>query len=228
MKVSRYGAEIMQRLEGEGVRLTPMDVLRINDIGLAIESPAGEQPGTDSPVVVWAGDVPFYALTLQAAEWQESFALRWWEGEMQTKAIAYAHARARVPDAFKGDMEQRRLASAIIAAWWKCLPVTPAEVYAAVEAVQTHSMSDTVPADDSDAPDVVRQLVSDLVASTSVPASEWRMESLSFALNTFRTWARSQAAINGISPDELRKSTTARANMQMFKLLDEIRGRQRG
>jgi len=73
---------------------------------------------------------------------------------------------------------------------------------------------------------MVRQLVADLVAQTGIAPDAWRGEALSFGLQTYRSWARSQAAIMGASVEESQKSAANAANALMFKLIGRIEKRR--
>ena len=230
MRVSRYAAGIMARLEREGHKLTPLDVLRLNAVGLRIESPAGEPSAVDCPSVAWAGDVPFHALTLAAADWLDVCAFPWWARDVgaMEKAIAYAYNQGRAAGAFDGAMLQRKTAEATISVWWRKLPCTQAEICAAVETIRCMDASlDGAPVKGMDKePGAVRQLIADLVAATGIPADKWRGEALSFGLQTYRSWARSQAAIMGASVEESKKSAANAANALMFKLIGRIEKRK--
>lgn len=226
MKASKYAAEIMADMERGGLRLTPADVLRLNALGLQVECPCGEPPGVNSPAVVWAGAVPFYALTMQAANWQEVYASRWFREDYLTKAIAYAHAHGRDKGAFDGELTSKAGAKAVIDSWWRMLPCTDGEVWAAVNAVQAAELTETPAAKtDDDAPEGVHELLADIVAATGIAADVWRCEALSFVLLTYRAWARARAAEQGMSYEELKKSGVARATLAMAKAVAEINAR---
>lgn len=226
MRQSKYAAGVIARLEREGHKLAPADILRLNALGLQVESPGHEIGGLDVPPVVWAGPVPFYGLTVQAAYWHEAFASVWWTGSNLEKAIAYQHAQGREPGAFAGQMQRQSVAEATVNAWWRNLPCTADEVWSAVELLQEQTEDQRANAitDDNNAPDVVRRMVSDIVAATGIKADDWACESLAFALATFRSWARAQAAYSGLG-NESNTGAAGRANMAMFRAINEIKKR---
>lgn len=221
MRESKYAAEIMAGLEREGVRLTPGDVLRLNAIGLRVECVVGDSI-LYAPPVVFAGPVAFHELTLGAARWLQDYAGAWWTGEAYTRANCYAHANARAPGAFSGEMISKASASAVICAWWGSLPVTESEVYAAVESV---SVDPTLSAAHDADPHVVTELLADVVAATGIPADDWGCESLAFLLMTHRSWLRIQCALSGGGDKAMKDGQRGKATLDMAAAVKGIRAR---
>jgi hypothetical protein len=221
MKVSKYAAETMARLEAEGHKLTVPDVLQLNALGLRVECPCGESSGYDVPLVAFAGDVAFHELTIAAGEWLEQCAVQWWSGKDLYRARAYAHVKGREAGAFDGALLNRRSAQMVIRAFWNSLPVSEMEIVTAVQALESDDTSST---DNDDASGRVRSLVADVVAATGVNPGALRTEAISFATDVIRAWTRQQAARGGSG--DTSASAIGKANADFYRAVAAIEKRK--
>lgn len=226
--VSKYGLGVIDRLQGEGLSLRPVDIIRINSIGLRIENPRGELGVLSAPVAVQVAGVWFHEPTVQSLTWYDCCACEWWRNtDGLMRALGYALCFARTPGAFAGEMLEERAARRVVGAWWRFFPGTKAELHAVVARLLGAStgQDDTRKTDASDGCDF-EWLLSDLELATGQTRERWQTETPAYCVEMLRRWWRKQVAESGSSAEELNRSAYMEANAEMLKLCEEIRRRE--
>jgi hypothetical protein len=95
----------------------------------------------DLPVVI--GNCSLYRLSWGALDWLREYAFVWWEGtRMEDRALVWAHAHARQPEAFQRCAEERA-AFAEIRRWSRTLSAPVAQLVAG-----TQTLSQSAPRSD--------------------------------------------------------------------------------
>jgi hypothetical protein len=92
--LSEMAKEDIAYLTGKGVKLSPGQIVRLNDLALLVERGPEAASFVHAPRVAWAGSTPVYEPTIQMHVWFESFARVWWCGNSLTLALAWACAHA--------------------------------------------------------------------------------------------------------------------------------------
>jgi hypothetical protein len=82
-----------------------------------------------------AGNCALYRLSWGALDWLREYAFTWWEGtRMEDRALVWAHAHARQPEAFRRCAEERA-AFAEIRRWSRTLSAPIAQLVAAAQSL---------------------------------------------------------------------------------------------
>jgi hypothetical protein len=128
-KLSDLAACEIEKLRAEGIVLTPAEIVELNALGWAVETPETRRLLARG-VPVEIGGVYLWPLSLYAQEWFARVGARLGDNIGQTYALAYAMAHGRddgEPLAFEG-----RPAEKIIARWGKSLKCTFGELNVAI------------------------------------------------------------------------------------------------
>lgn len=93
--LSKFAKGDFSDLEAQGIRLTPEEIITLNELGLRVERAATSADINACPRIGWAGNVPIHEPTLQAEEWMDTYAARFAEDEPSYWSLflfACAHA----------------------------------------------------------------------------------------------------------------------------------------
>ena len=89
-KLNDLAAAEIDALERDGIKLTPADIVQLNALGWAVETPSARL-GLSRGVPVQVGGAWLWPLTLQAAEWLERVGP---EIQLQNESAVVAYAMA--------------------------------------------------------------------------------------------------------------------------------------
>lgn len=120
-------------LEGEGIRLTPDEIVRLNCLALRMTRNPHAADIIVAPRVGWAGPVPIHQPTLQSEAWIDDYVSNWWTGDTAASALLYSCAHAVVPGHFaRPELLTPVSAADAIRAWGKTLPCTEEQLKCAL------------------------------------------------------------------------------------------------
>lgn len=121
-------------LSERGLTLMPEEIIRLNAIGLRVVANPACADVVAAPRIGWAGDIAVHQPTVQADVWIETYAQRWFDGDVFASACAFAYAHGRVRGFFsRPEMQARESALAAIGEWNAGLAVTGDELKAAYD-----------------------------------------------------------------------------------------------
>jgi hypothetical protein len=176
-------------LERDGIRLTPDEIVEINALGWAVQTPETRRLLSRGRPVPLAGEW-LWPLTMRAVEWldRNGYAL-----DRVTPAIGYAMAFGR-SDGQEMDTEGRA-AERAVKRWFSGLKCTLAEFGEAVQQVDNQDAKPETPPDPSGKPMTLGDLSAFLTATCGGDADFWeRRCSLSFCLSTISMYMAQNAA----------------------------------
>lgn len=121
-------------LAERGLTVMPDEIIRLNAIGLRVVSNPACADVVAAPRIGWAGDIAVHQPTVQADVWIETYAQRWFDGDVFASACAFAYAHGRISGFFKRpEMQGRESALAAIGEWNATLAITGDELKAAYD-----------------------------------------------------------------------------------------------
>lgn len=125
--ISEKAREDWEDLKATGLEPTLYDFDRLNSLALRLTD-GPETTGANFPRIGWAGDVPFYQLTVQAVSWLLNYADRV-DADAPTRDLFwfFAQAHARIPHFFDRLITPEEIKEAV-GSWAAGLPVTREEV----------------------------------------------------------------------------------------------------
>jgi len=182
-RLSDHAAAEIDALAAEGITLTPEEVVRINALSWAVETP-GQRMALSRGVPVFVGDVALWPLTMAAHDWISRVGCRMSSATLCRLATCYAmaHAYSDGPE-----LEQDgRAAEKAVKAWAAGLRCRMRTLEIAAHQVLSQEDEEKPPADD-DAPGMgLGDLAAWLSAATGLPAVEFeRRMSFNHALRVF-------------------------------------------
>lgn len=123
----------------------------------------------DTPIRV--GNVTFYRLSWAAADWYDDCALAWWRDQpfLLAKALGWAHAHARDPQAIREASASRTRAKVIVLYWAAGVAAPFMAVDAAVRALLPQTAARTGDRKSGDG----RSLLAYLTTRTGLPQEHW-------------------------------------------------------
>lgn len=142
-KLNDLAAHEIAALEAEGIKLTAAEVVQINALGWAVETPEARRHLARG-VPVPAGGVFLWPLTLRAHDWLERVGSDFSDSE-GCSAVAYAMAHAYA-DGNELDLTGRAAVDAV-KAWVRRLRCTAAELEEAVDQTQSQEAGHDLPND---------------------------------------------------------------------------------
>lgn len=165
-------AEI-EKLSADGFTLTPRDIVQINALAWACETPESRLL-LSRGVPVFVGGVALWPLTLYAAGWIERVGCKLQGGERQTLALAYAMAYGR-SEGTELDVTERD-ADKAIAIWRRTLRCTPDELKEAITQVLNQDALIDAPASPGSHPMTAGELSAFLTAATGGRPELWERQ----------------------------------------------------
>lgn len=147
-KLNDLAAAEIADLETQGITLTPAEIVQLNALGWAIETPWSRRAlarGVPVPV----GGVTLWPLTLYASDWMERVGSSM-DGLASTYALAYAMAYGRC-ESGELDVDGREAESAVMR-WGRRLRCTAEELTVAMEQVVEQDEGHDQPPDEAGNP----------------------------------------------------------------------------
>jgi len=226
--VSKYALGVIDRLQGEGKTLTPVDIIRLNALGLRVENPRAELGAIEAPAAICVSGVWFHEPTIQSLTWFENCACCWWRFSDAGlfRAMSFSMHKAREPYAFTGDLLYEGRARKAVSAWWKSLPCTKSEIDGVMDRLLRASEGDAKVSDDVDHDGCDYEwLLTDLELATHQSRDRWLTETLSYCLSVQKKWYRNKVSESGGDTTALTKTAYLDANAAVLRLCQEIRNR---
>lgn len=131
-KLSELAQAEIETLQGDGISLTPAEIVEINALAWAVEKPETRRL-LSRGVPVEVGGVYLWPMTLYGQEWFDRVGCQFTSTKLQNYALAYAMAHGR-EDGDRLAAEGRK-AEKDIMAWVKTLRCTFGELIVAVDQV---------------------------------------------------------------------------------------------
>ncbi|MFA5423474.1 MAG: hypothetical protein WC374_06405 [Phycisphaerae bacterium] len=131
-KLSELAEAEIEKLRADGIDLTPPDIIEINALGWAVESPETRRLlARGAPVAV--GGVYLWPMSLYAQEWFNRVGCNLSDNTRQAYALAYAMAHGR--DEGEPLATEGRAAEKIVTRWAKSLKCTFGELNVAISQI---------------------------------------------------------------------------------------------
>ncbi len=214
-KLSGYAQAVIDSLIGEGITLTPAEVVELNGLCWAVEKPDARMRLARG-VPVFLGAATLWPITLAGACFLEQFEDADEEFDIQATAYALAHGRdTGLAIDLRGDD-----AVDAVRRWTKGLRVTPAEMAEAVEQAIAQTAGPRIPPKDG-----AGDLTSFLVAACGGTPEQWeRLVSLDYALAVLHAYVEQNKADGKPSVGDPK----VRANIAVALKIEEIKRSRRG
>jgi hypothetical protein len=222
-RLSTHAEAEIAALTAEGIALTPEEIVRINALAWAVETP-GERMALSRGVPVFVAGVALWPLTMAAHDWISRVGARMPTVRLRHLATAYAmaHAYATGPEL---DCDGAAAVNAV-STWAAKLRCRPATIDVAAAEVLRQDEEDRPPPDEDAHGMGLGDLSAWLSSATGLPAAEFeRRMSFNHALRVFHYCLMRQDQAEG------RKSAnTARidAERAMGLYLIDVRRRHNG
>jgi len=200
-------------LGGLGVKLTPDQIVRLNDLARrAVRGPDAADL-VAAPRVAWAAGTAFYEPTVQAEVWLTDYAAAWWRADSLALATAWACAHAPFAEAFAAMVTERH-AARVIRAWRRSLRCTRRQMDIALEyALVGDTPADTcTPSDDGDTRGCpYTELINEAVAAQLGDPKTLSAYPRRIVDDMLRRWLRNEIASAGGKPDSVLGRHASRA-----------------
>lgn len=175
-----YAAATIAEFRAQGIEPTIEEIIRLNDAARLLSTAARDVSATGIPIVAGdpAHDVWLWPTTIQADRWY-SRASRWFDGEqaLETLALAFAMAHARMSGVFDRLMSSPALSREAVEEWANTLPCTYAELINAISGVieQAAPNAEPIPGvnDDTRKDSSFSSLVALLSDKTGIEQAVW-------------------------------------------------------
>ncbi len=136
-EISEYAMMRVDELNGEGLALTPEEIVQLNNLGLRVQNLPERVDPTKAGRPVRAGNVWLWPMTLAASGWFFEVALEHYkteQGHRYAMAFALAHGRWPALKIFRGLCGERRIRRAVNR-WGARCGATDDELNAAIHRV---------------------------------------------------------------------------------------------
>ncbi|HOF62366.1 MAG TPA: hypothetical protein PLM82_12385 [Candidatus Latescibacteria bacterium] len=244
--VSSLAISDVRGLVSSGVVLTPEEIIRLNDLAVAIERVQDVAETCEAPRVAWLGNTPIYQRTIAAEAWYSQFACRWWKGDSLYYALAWCCAHAVEQGFFSAYTDEAKTRKEIVS-WWRSLSVTKAQAEAALLYVMFGEIDiasgdqeqneDPDSGEDRTEADIEAEeratkncpytlLVNRaLAAGLGISLEEYGAMTASRIIDILNRWARYQVAANGASAADITEQLRESARVKYFKFLNKLQAR---
>lgn len=122
--LAEMAAEDIRALEARGVKLTPAQIVRLNDLARRVTRGGEAADFVCAPRVAWAGSTPFYEPSISAEIWMRDFAAHWWCGRSLVVATAFMSAHGNRAGGFWRARDNERAARRELERWQRTLDCT--------------------------------------------------------------------------------------------------------
>jgi len=191
----------IKKLISDGIELLPSEIIKLNDLGVAVERASNCAEDIKPPKVAWAGDTLINEQTIASDIWYQTYAIKWWQKKSLFYALLWACNHARDVGFFEDYKEEKPARKAIVE-WYRKLNCTESEAVIGLNYVISN---DTISEDDDDEE---KEKYIEFCPYTKVLhdciAAELGLSENDLKANTFREildiltkWARNKVACNG-------------------------------
>jgi len=244
--VSSLAISDVRGLVSSGVVVTPEEIIRLNDLAVAIERVQDVAETCEAPRVAWLGNTPVYQRTIAAESWYSKYACRWWRGDSLYYALAWCCAHAIEPGFF-ADYTDEKATRKTIVEWWRSLSVTKAQAESALVYVMfgeidiAGSEQDQEEEPDSGEDRTQADIEAEqratkncpytllvnraLAAGLGISLEAYGAMTASRIIDILNRWARYQVAANGASAADITKELRESARVRYFKFLTKLQAR---
>lgn len=190
-KLNDLAAAEIAALERDGIKLTPADIVQLNALGWAVETPSARL-GLSRGIPVQVGGVTLWPLTLLASDWMDRIGGKFNE-PMATFALAYAMAHGRNEN---GELNtDERNAEKAVRRWGRRLRCTAEELTEAIEQVIDQDSKHDLPPDHDGKPMEMGDFSAFLAATCGADPDFWeRRCAVGYALQVLTHTIRQNAA----------------------------------
>ena len=203
--LSEMAAEDIKYLEGLGVTLTPVQIVKLNDLALKVVRGRHAAEFVHAPRVAWIrGEHVLHEPTIAMGMWLRDYAGQWWDGERLLYATAWASAHCHTIGFFAG-MTDRRTAEKAVTKWRRSLHCTDDQMLCALLYVvegdasrDDHVSVDAAIAEGCPYTDIIADAVA---ASLGATIAEMEAKPIRIVEEYVRRWARNQLAMSGAKAD---------------------------
>jgi hypothetical protein len=216
-RLSDHAAARIDELQGEGISLTPAEIIRINSLGWAVESPETRLAlSRGEPVSV--GGVTLWPLTMQAYDWHNRVASQMRTVWLSNIALAYAMAHCYEEGSHYAHTGLQAVAK--VTAWGWRLKCRMPELIEAMAQIIQQDETDSAPID-SESHTSIGDISANVSAITGLaPEVIESQMSMHHALRIASHTMRLQAQAAG---GEHKSASYAMANRSMMLYMIEIR-----
>lgn len=244
--VSSLAISDVRSLVSSGVVLTPAEIIRLNDLAVAIERVQDVAETCEAPRVAWLGNTPVYQRTIAAESWYSKYACRWWRGDSLYYALAWCCAHAVEPGFF-ADYTDEKTTRKVIVNWWRSLSVTKTQAEAALVYVmfgeidiagsEQDQEEELDNGEDRTQADIEAEQRANtncpytllvnraLAAGLGISLEEYGAMTASRIIDILNRWARYQVAANGASAADIAEQLRESARVRYFKFLTKLQAR---
>jgi hypothetical protein len=219
----------VKSLTKSGANLSPDEIVRLNDLGVAVERAKRAGDVVAAPRVAWAGSVLLHQPTIQSEQWYREYALDWWAGKSTFFALAWT-AHAEEPGFFDQWRDMKKTRAAIVA-WWPSLACTVDQMKCAVdycisgtsEPWRVPGESEKQPADEALVSCEYTRLVNQaLSAGFGIQRADLLTMTPGSVLDIINRWTRRQIALAGGQCD-ISEEMKSSALVSFYRYTDHLR-----
>lgn len=194
-------ARDIEYLEGVGVRLTPYQIVKLNDLALKVVRGRNAADFIHAQRVAWIrAEIVLHEPTIAMGLWLRDYASQWWEGDRLLNATAWASAHCRALGFFD-DKTDRRTVEKAVTKWRRSLHCTADQMLCALLYVieGDESKDDGVSVDAALAEGCpFTDIIADAVAAgLGATIAEWEAKPVRIVEEYMRRWMRNQLAASG-------------------------------
>lgn len=221
--LAKMAAEDIRDLELRGVKLTPAQIVRLNDLALRATRGAEAAAFVHAPRVAWAdADTPLFEPSIAAEIWLRDFAGLWWCGQSLVIATAWAAAHGRDGGEQWNARHSETAVRREIESWQRGLTCTMPQLLVALNYAlngiprESAAAAPAAEAEPDGCPytDMLAEAVS---AGLGVPVAELERMSTRTVSEYVRRWTRNQIALAGGKPG----AVNARAGLRDWCAYDD-------
>ena len=223
--VSSQAIYDIERLSLSGHSLTPIEIITLNAFAELIENSNDTAQTVSAPRVAWIGDMPIYQPTIQSQIWYNTFAVKWWEGESLSYALAWSCVNSRIQGFFEL-WENEEDAREEIKLWFKKLGCTWEQLNTSCAYVCGFNYTDDLETVKAGSGCPFTNQVNELIAcGLGLSIAEIKAMETSRAYDIINRWSRNMIAANGGDPANVKKSIKNQATTRYFKYLRKVEKR---
>ena len=206
--LSEMCKEDIAYLTGQGVTLSPAQIIRLNDLALATEFGSESSLFIHAPRVAWAGSTAIFEPSIQLHVWFRDFASVWWATPQSLNlASAWACAHSNRKGWFSQWTDEAATRKAI-EAWQRTLDCTPAQLDNAVNYAVNGTPKEAADGsqDEAQIPDgcPYADIIADSIAAgLGVSVAELETQPRRMLKETLKRWMKNKVALAGGKVDSV-------------------------
>lgn len=195
-------ARDIEYLEGIGIKLTPYQIVKLNDLALKVMRGRSAADFIHAPRVAWIrGEHVLHEPTIAMSMWLRDYASQWWEGDRLLNATAWASAHCHTLGFFDDKTDKRTVEKAVTK-WLRSLHCTADQMLCAllyvVEGDESRDDSVSVDAAIAEGCPYTDIMADAVAAGLGATVAELESKPIRVVEEYVRRWIRNQLAASGV------------------------------